>query len=93
MEEIIKQEGIRDEQLFTFKESDRKQYGVLNYDDNEIMAQITGFDLQVSFNMRLIHSLADVEACTNALADVFYEALLEQLIATNPSIIQQVKEK
>ena len=36
-----------------------------------------------SFNMRLINSLADAEACANALADVFYEALMDQLIREN----------
>ncbi len=75
------------EQEFNFKESERKKYGVLNYDGNEIMAEITGFDLNVSFNMRLIHSLADVESCADALANVFYEALLEQLIKTNPETV------
>ena len=30
--------------------------------------------------MRLINSLADAEACADALAQVFYDTLIEQLI-------------
>lgn len=74
---------------YTFKGSDRKSLGVLYYEGDEIMAEISGFDLQISFNMRLIHSLADAEACADALADVFYQSLIEQLIETNPGVIQQ----
>jgi hypothetical protein len=68
------------EQTVTFKASELMYYGVLDYDGNELMAAITGYDLNVSFNMRLINSLADAESCANALADVFYQALMEKLI-------------
>lgn len=75
----------------TFKVEDRMTYGVLNYDGNELMAAITGYDLNVVFNMRLINSLADAEACANALADVFYQTLMEQLIARKAEFIQPPK--
>lgn len=65
----------------TFKKSERMTYGAVNYDGNELMAMISGYDLRIAFNMRVINSLADAEACADALADVFYEALMEQLIA------------
>ena len=35
----------------TFRVEDRMTYGVLNYDGNELMAAITGYDLNVVFNM------------------------------------------
>lgn len=75
----------------TFRVEDRMTYGVLNYDGNELMAAITGYDLNVVFNMRLINSLADAEACANALADVFYQTLMEQLIARKAVFIQPPK--
>ena len=37
----------------TFRVEDRMTYGVLNYDGNELMAAITGYDLNVVFNMRM----------------------------------------
>ena len=55
------------------------------------MAAITGYDLNVVFNMRLINSLADAEACADALADVFYQTLMEQLISRKADFIQPPK--
>lgn len=43
-------------------------YGALGYDGNELMAFISGYDLEIKFNLRLINSLADAEACADALA-------------------------
>ena len=75
----------------TFRVEDRMTYGILNYDGNELMAAITGYDLNVMFNMRLIKSLADAEACADALADVFYQTLMEQLISRKADFIQPPK--
>lgn len=84
--------GLEKAERVTFRVEDRMTYGVLNYDGNELMAAITGYDLNVVFNMRLINSLADAEACANALADVFYQTLMEQLIARKADFIQPPKE-
>lgn len=43
--------------------------------------------------MRLINSLADAEACANALTDVFYEALMDQLIRENKPSAKPSTEK
>lgn len=77
-----------EEKTVSFKPSEKMVYGVLNYDSNELMATITGYDLSISFNMRLINSLADAENCADALANVFYETLLEELIQKNPAILK-----
>jgi hypothetical protein len=79
---------MEEEKTVSFKPSEKMVYGVLNYDGNEMMATITGYDLAISFNMRLINSLADAENCANAMADVFYEALMEELIQKNPTILK-----
>ena len=88
MDEIENRETV---ERVTFRVEDRMTYGVLNYDGNELMAAITGYDLNVVFNMRLINSLADAEACANALADVFYQTLMEQLIARKAEFIHPPK--
>lgn len=72
----------------TFKKSERMTYGAVNYDGNELMAFISGYDLHIAFNMRVINSLADAEACADTLADVFYEALMEQLIAEKSELLK-----
>ena len=67
----------------SFRKDERMRYGVLGYDGSEMMAAITGYDLDV------INSLADAEACADALADVFYQALMEQLISLKPDIAKE----
>lgn len=67
-------------ETITFRTADRMTYGALGYDGNELMAVISGYDLEIRFNMRLINSLADAEACADALAQVFYDTLIKQLI-------------
>ena len=76
------------DETVTFKQSERMTYGALNYDGTEMMAVISGFDLNIAFNMKVINSLADAESCANALADVFYEVLMEQLLALKGDIIK-----
>ena len=58
-------------ETITFRTADRMTYGALGYDGNELMAFISGYDLEIKFNLRLINSLADAEACADALAQVF----------------------
>ena len=86
MTEENKKTGEQQQETVTFNLADRVTYGALNYDGNELMAVISGYDIDISFNMRLINSLADAESCADALADVFYQILMEQLIALKPEI-------
>lgn len=78
-----------EKKIVTFRTNERMMYGAVNYDGSELMAVISGYDLDIRFNMRLINSLADAEAAANALADVFYEVLMEQLLAQKASFAQQ----
>lgn len=71
-----------------FKVADMMTYGVMAEDGNEMLAAITGFGLNIRFNMRLINSLADAEATANAMADVFYQALMEQLLAEKAEVVK-----
>lgn len=77
----------------TFRTADRTTYGALGYDGNELMAVISGYDLEIKFNMRLINSLADAEACADALAQVFYDTLIEQLIRAKAGFIKPPADK
>ena len=65
----------------TFNVEDRVRYGAMNYDGTELMAVISGYDLNIAFNLRTINSLADAEAAADALSQVFYELLMEQLLS------------
>lgn len=75
-------------EMVTFRRNDRMTYGAMNYDGTELMAVISGYDLNIAFNMRTINSLGDAEAAANALAEVFYEVLMEQLIEEKSYLIK-----
>ena len=81
-------EQQKTEDTVVFKADDRMTYGAMNYDGTELMAVISGYDLNIAFNMRTINSLADAEAATNALADVFYEVLMEELIEEKSYLVK-----
>lgn len=87
--EVEREEEMKPQaETVTFRTEELMCYGVLGYEGEEMMAAITGYDLNVQFNMRIINSLADAEACADALADVFYQALMKQLIARNADFIK-----
>lgn len=81
-------EQQKTEDTVVFKTDDRMTYGAMNYDGTELMAVISGYDLNIAFNMRTINSLADAEAAANALANVFYEVLMEQLIEEKSYLVK-----
>ncbi|MDU7598548.1 MAG: hypothetical protein E7K38_23075 [Bacteroides fragilis] len=41
-------------ETITFRTADRMTYGALGYDGNELMAFISGYDLEIKFNLRHI---------------------------------------
>lgn len=92
-EVFVEEEQKGNEEIVSFPKDKKMMYGVLGYDGNELMAAVTGYDLDVSFNMRLINNIADAEACANALADVFYQKLIEQLLSQKPNVIPKQTEE
>ncbi|MFR9546566.1 MAG: hypothetical protein SNJ29_13460 [Rikenellaceae bacterium] len=77
-----------EQKTVTFNVEDRMRYGAMNYDNTELMAVISGYDLNIAFNLKTINSLADAEAAADALAQVFYEVLLENLIEKKSEIVK-----
>lgn len=71
---------MEEEKEVKFNVKDRMAYGAMNYDGTEMMAVISGYDINIAFNTRTINSLSDAEAAANALSQVFYELLMEQLL-------------
>ncbi len=82
-----------EKETVTFNVEERMRYGAMNYDNTELMAVISGYDLNIAFNLKTINSLADAEAAADALAQVFYETLLEQLIQEKSEIIKPPEQK
>nr|DAE55383.1 MAG TPA: hypothetical protein [Caudoviricetes sp.] len=84
---------MEEEKKVTFDTSERMTYGAMNYDGTEMMAVISGYDLNIAFNMRTINSLSDAEAAANALSQVFYELLMEQLLEEKSYLVKPPPEK
>lgn len=84
---------MEEENKVTFNQADRMTYGAMNYDGTEMMAVISGYDLNIAFNMRTINSLSDAEAAANALAQVFYELLMEQLLEEKSYLVKPPPEE
>ena len=41
--------------------SDRSVYNIVNEDINKTLVEISGYDLQINFNMEYLNSIEDVE--------------------------------
>lgn len=79
------------DETVTFKKGDMTVYLVENYDGSDIMASISGYGLNVNFNLEVINSIEDAEAMANGLADIFYKTLMDQLIKEKPNIANHNK--
>lgn len=61
--------------------SDLTVFQVVNKDTDKTLVEISGYDLQISFNMEFINSLADVETAAKGMSDLFRDIILERLLA------------
>lgn len=60
--------------------SDRDVMNVVNADINEVLVEISGYDLQINFNMQYLKSLEDIDAACKGIADLFKETIMEKLL-------------
>lgn len=60
--------------------SDKSAMKVTNEDINETLIEITGYDLQVNFNMQYLKTLQDIEAAKEGVAKLFGEIIMEKLL-------------
>lgn len=60
--------------------SDRDVMNVENGDTGEKLIEISGYDLQINFNMQYLKSVEDITAACNGVADLFRETIMEKLL-------------
>ena len=60
--------------------SDRSVLQVVNPNNNEVMIQISGYDLDVNFNMEHLRCVEDIEAACSGIAKLFREIILDKLL-------------
>lgn len=82
-----KQEGLYshvDEPIVQFKTiSDRIVREVINADTRQVLVHISGYDLQINFNMQYLKSVEDVEAACSGIAQLFRDMIMEKLLEVN----------
>lgn len=70
-----------DEPTVEFKyRSDRSAFTIKNPEIDKILIEISGYDLQVNFNMEYINSIADVEAAVSGVGDLFRQIIMDKLL-------------
>lgn len=82
-----KQEGVYshvDEPVVQFKvNSDRIVREVINADTKQVLVHISGYDLQINFNMQYLKSVEDVEAACGGISQLFRDIIMEKLLDGN----------
>lgn len=61
--------------------SDRITYSCKDEEGKYILAQISGYDLQIAFNMDLINTNEDVDLAASSLAALFKEHIISQMLS------------
>lgn len=56
---------------------------VINPEIKEPLVRISGYDLQIDFNMKYLKSIADVEAACNGIAQLFRDEIMAVLLDGN----------
>lgn len=82
MEEILdKNLPAVDEPTVEFKYiSDRVAFTIKNPEINKVLVEISGYDLQVNFNMEYINNIDDVEAAVTGISDLFRQIIMDKLL-------------
>lgn len=60
--------------------SDRSIFNIVNEDINKTLVEISGYDLQINFNMEYLNSIEDVEAAITGLGNLFRDIIMEKLL-------------
>lgn len=87
-EDLIKDGELLDKSMTPVPESivqfkmlsDRTVYEVVSEKNNETMVRISGYDLDISFNMEHINCIEDIEAACNGISQLFREIITEKLL-------------
>lgn len=82
-----KQDGVYshvDEPIVQFKvNSDRIIREVINADTKQVLVHISGYDLQINFNMQYLKSVEDVEAACGGISQLFRDIIMGKLLEGN----------
>lgn len=73
-----------DEPIVKFRlNSDRIVREIVNAKTNQVLVHISGYDLQVNFNMQFLKSIEDVEAACSGIAQLARDLIMSKLLEGN----------
>ena len=63
--------------------SGRDTMNVISKEVNETLIEISGYDLQINFNMKYLKSVEDIEAACQGIANLFRQTIMDKLLDAN----------
>ena len=80
MEEPIIMSEVKEAEVKFKIVSDRSVMNVVNAETKEVLIEISGYDLQINFNMQYLKSLEDIDAACDGVAKLFRDTRMEKLL-------------
>jgi hypothetical protein len=80
MEEPIIMPDVKEAEVKFKIVSDRSVMNVVNAESKEVLIEISGYDLQINFNMQYLKSLEDIDAACDGIAKLFRDTIMEKLL-------------
>lgn len=60
--------------------SDRSVCKIVNPEIQKTLVEISGYDLQINFNLEFLNSIEDIEAAIEGLGNLFRDIIMKQLL-------------
>lgn len=65
--------------------SDKRIFGVKSEEDQEMIFEISGYDLQIKFNRDKLRSLEEIEGTLDGIKDMFRKLIMADLLNKDES--------
>lgn len=65
--------------------SDKRIFGVKSEEDDEMIFEISGYDLDIRFNRDRLQSLEEIEGTLDGIKDMFRKLIMADLLEGNKS--------
>ena len=76
----IKNKALNENQKITFDVNDLSTFQIIDESNGNILAVISGYNLDINFNLELLNSTSKVEQCVQGIATLSRKILMEKLL-------------
>lgn len=79
---IVADTGMSNEPIESFRRmTDLSVFQIVDKSNGKIMGIISGYALQIKFNLEAITETADVEQCAEGMKKLFYNIIMDQILS------------